>query len=500
MGDKKEKRFISERILGRELTFPRAVKYLLLSLLCGALFGAAFFGVSYMAEKKLNRAETREPGKTEPETEPSAAETEPEEDTRESVPETETPVPETESRTAETEKGGETETETPEADEAGTETGGREETEAQTGEGSKEENEAGNGTATETETPEEVRLTQKQLEQVKEYLAREQKPEEPGTEELVRLLGTQEEICGRIGEYVVKVSCIISEVTWFESTVETERIWSGVIAGVTGDEVLVLTVKQAVVEGGRYQVTFFDGTKQNAVVKQVAELDGWSVFAVDRQTLGTEFAEGLKAAELMPSAKVQPGIPVITAGSPMGVPSSYGFGYLNYLGGTESIMDGSILCCSTEAASDPAAGTFLMSEAGELIGLAVKADENSEVRGNRFIVAASCSPMIESLKKGYDQAKLGITGMDISFDMKYRKIPEGLYVTDVEEGSPAFQAGLKRGDIIVMIGSREIRGLADYCGFMRNLRPEETVKMTVMRESTRSEYKELELSLTATVR
>ena len=49
----KNRQFISEKIVGRNLTRTRALKYVALSLLCGILFGAVAAGVFVFAERFL---------------------------------------------------------------------------------------------------------------------------------------------------------------------------------------------------------------------------------------------------------------------------------------------------------------------------------------------------------------------------------------------------------------------------------------------------------------
>lgn len=486
MDENKEKKFISERILGREMTLRRAVRWILLSLVCGIVFGLTVFGVNYLAGSAAEKAEksrqeakeqiSSEATETDPKTEeslPQAAEP----DT--SVRETETAKEPTTAKEQETEKESETELESKSGEDTGKDTGETEE--GETGEDETEES-----------------LIDPEL--LHRSLLSEREAYPYGTEELKLVLNAEADACENISGYIARVSNTISAVTWFESTVETQRNYSGIVVSVSESEILILTVANAVTDGGSLSVTFHDGTRNEAVVKKVSDRDGLCVIAVSTEGLGIDFVEKLVPVETVSEEGIRTGMPVITAGSPMGTVGSYGFGNINFVAEPESVEDGRLLCCYSEASSDPEEGTFLMSVDGKLLGLAAARKENSEVTGNRFIVADSCRNLIESLKKGNDMARLGITGIDISFDMRYKNVPEGMYVTAVNEDGPAFAAGLRRGDIVAMIGAREIKGISDYLNFMRNLRPGETVTVTILRESGRSEYKEMELQMTAGIR
>jgi len=482
MDEKKEKKFISERVLGREMTLRRALKWILVSLACGIVFGAAVFGVFYIGRKAVNRAEQKQQeaiseSVSEEETEPEAlqaTETEPETKEKKQQKTTEEP-----SKNPEMGESGETE-----------------KTSGENGETVPEETEEGSEGEQEGET-EESRLDPEKLH---ESLLEVREKYPYTSEDLDLVLGTQAEACKNISRYIVRVSNTISEMTWFESTVETRRDYSGILLSVEETEVLVLTVSDAITEEGSLSVTFHDGTGNPAVAKQVSKRDGLAVVAVSTEGLGEDFLEQLQAAEIVPTQEITAGMPVISAGSPIGAVNSFGFGSINYVAEPESVEDGQQVCCYTQAPSVPERGTFLMTVDGRLLGLAVQADGENEITGNRFLAADSCRTLLGSLKKGNDMAWLGITGIDISFEMKYKNIPEGMYVTNVNEAGPAYAAGLKRGDIIVKIGAREIRGLSDYLSFLRSLHPGETVTVTVQRETIRSEYKEMELEMTAGTR
>jgi len=484
MDENKEKKFISERILGREMTLRRAVRWILLSLVCGIVFGLTVFGVNYLAGTAARKAEKKRRETAEISSE--AIETDPK--TEESLPqatEPDTTVRETETKKEpETEKRNETEPEAEPGSKSGEDAG-------------KDISETEEGEMEEGGTEEEPLIDPELLHR---SLLSEREAYPFGTEELNLVLNAQADACDNISEYIVRVSNTISEVTWFESTVETQRNYSGIIVSASEAEILILTVANAVTGDGSLSVTFHDGTRNEAVVKKVSDRDGLCVIAVSTEGLGADFVEKVVPVETVPEDGIRTGTPVITAGSPMGTVGSYGFGNINFVAEPESVEDGRQLCCYSEAPSSPEGGTFLMSVDGKLLGLAAAKKENAEVTGNRFIVADSCRNLIESLKKGNDMARLGITGIDISFDMKYKNVPEGMYVTAVNESGPAFAAGLRRGDIVAMIGAREIKGVADYLSFMRNLRPGETVTVTVLRESGRSEYKEMELQMTAGTR
>jgi len=62
---------------------------------------------------------------------------------------------------------------------------------------------------------------------------------------------------------------------------------------------------------------------------------------------------------------------------------------------------------------------------------------------------------------------------------------EGVRLAGVRPNSPAEKAGLKPGDIIVRVGSQEVRNVYDYTYALQNLRPDQEVDFVIRRDGER---------------
>lgn len=456
MDERKNKKFISEKIIGREMTARRAVKYILVSILSGLVFGAAAF-CAFMCTRKIYQKNGPVPAET-----AEAA----------SVSEDETGETETENAVMETS--------VPETSE--------DETEAKT----EPESAAEEGTS-----PAETALSR---EDVKEIAADLFNRYEYDSSDYISLVSHEKDVSAAVSSYIVTVDSTISETTWFESTIETRRSCAGIIVAKTDQEILVLTVPSRSLTEGQLSVTFAGGARQNAILKKTSARDGLSILAVPVEGLGSEFLENVKPVAFAGAAARTPGEPVIAAGAPMGVVGSFDYGFINYAGPAESGIDSQILACYTDVNSRPELGTFLLDLYGRLIGIACEKSEEDGIAGTRFISSQSLFTVIESLKKSTDLAYLGISGTDISFDMKYKNVPEGFYIDNVEDDSPAFAAGLKRGDILTGANETEIKGTDDYMNFFRKITPGDEIRLTAKRAAGVEEYTEIEFTVTAGTR
>lgn len=91
------------------------------------------------------------------------------------------------------------------------------------------------------------------------------------------------------------------------------------------------------------------------------------------------------------------------------------------------------------------------------------------------------------VKGGY----LGVRVQDIDRDLqKARDLPstEGALVSRVEDDSPADDAGVRRGDVIVRVDGEEIKDSAELVREMREKKPGANVKIAVVREGARHNF------------
>lgn len=103
--------------------------------------------------------------------------------------------------------------------------------------------------------------------------------------------------------------------------------------------------------------------------------------------------------------------------------------------------------------------------------------------------------IIERMSNGLSTAYLGIQGQDITAEMEEGGLPAGVYITAVAAESPAYEAGIQNGDILVRIGTGEVRTVRELQNRIENLQAGSSTVITVKRKGI-DEYKELEYQVT----
>ena len=114
------------------------------------------------------------------------------------------------------------------------------------------------------------------------------------------------------------------------------------------------------------------------------------------------------------------------------------------------------------------------------------------VEGLGFAIPINdAKPIIESLiQNGYvtGRTKIGIITQDINAQMAdHYKIPEGIYVYEVESGSAADKAGLKVEDIIIAVNGQEVLTTDKLKEIKNNLKPGDVITLTIVRDGREME-------------
>ena len=91
--------------------------------------------------------------------------------------------------------------------------------------------------------------------------------------------------------------------------------------------------------------------------------------------------------------------------------------------------------------------------------------------------------LIEQLSNNEDLIYLGVRGQDISSSLSQKTgIPTGIYVNSVEEDSPAMNAGIQNGDVIVKVGNESVETLSRLRTRLDQSKKDQKIKVTAMRK------------------
>lgn len=262
---------------------------------------------------------------------------------------------------------------------------------------------------------------------------------------------------------------------------------SGVIIS---DDGLVLTNAHVVNGAARLSVRFADGTTRDA------DLVG-AVATRDIALIRIRDASGLAAATLGSSAALSVGDDVIAIGNALdlGDAPTVTRGIVSAkdrsLDTGEAVLENLI---QTDAAINHGnSGGPLLNGAGEVIGINTAGIENASNLGFAIEIDA-VKPLIEQLRAGgaapaATVAYLGVQSVNpdeldaqTASDLGVPAGVQGAVIFNVVPNSPAAQAGLRAGDVVVAADGKAVTGKDDIRAAIQAHRPGETLTLEVVRD------------------
>lgn len=285
---------------------------------------------------------------------------------------------------------------------------------------------------------------------------------------------------------IVTVTGVKSDMDWFNTPYESSGQASGVVIANNGQELLILTEKKVITDAQAIRVTFVDGAIVNAVLKQYDGNTGVAVLSVALSDIPDATLGAIKTAVLGNSYAVQPGTVVIALGSPLGANFSILTGDITATGNSVSTLDATYHVLNTDIVGSSSGSGVLINLNGEIVGLIMQGySSGSDTNTLTAVSISELKEVIEKLSNNqsipYLGAKLSTVTDEIS---ESYDLPKGVYVKSVEMDSPAMNAGLQSGDVIVELNGAEITNVSDYTEKLLSLSPNTNVSIAVKRQGT----------------
>ena len=208
-------------------------------------------------------------------------------------------------------------------------------------------------------------------------------------------------------------------------------------------------------------------------------------------------ARGLKAAEFGDSSKLRVGDSVVAIGDPLGVQlrGTMTNGIISAINRDLTVGDRTMTLIQTNAAlNNGNSGGPLINCYGQVIGInTVKMSSyysaSATVEGLGFAIPISVAkPIIDELiENGYVAGRpaIGISGDSLpSYYRTYYRLPDGVYVTSVNEGSDAKAKGIREGDIVTAINGEKICSIDELNTVKNQYAAGDEVTLTIYRSGT----------------
>lgn len=304
---------------------------------------------------------------------------------------------------------------------------------------------------------------------------------------------------------------------------------SGIIVGDNDDELLIATNNHVVDGTTTLSVCFIGDDVANAETETVnagdngdlnvedavsAKIKGTdadndlAVVAVKKSDIPEDTLNQIKIAQIGSSDDLAVGQQVVAIGNALGYGQSVTSGWISALNRTISTDDGtnSTGLIQTDAAINPGnSGGALLNMKGELIGINSAKYADSAVEGMGYAIPISkAKPILEELmnretREKVDSSKKGYLGVSLANltteAIEMYNMPTGAFVRSVEDDSPAQEAGICKGDIIVKFDGQKVSDGDDLLDKLQYYKSGEKIEAVIAR-ATNGEYEENTIELT----
>ena len=278
---------------------------------------------------------------------------------------------------------------------------------------------------------------------------------------------------------------------------------SGIIISQTDTSLFIATNNHVIEDANSITVTFANNKTAKATVKGTDPDADLAVIEIPLESVDSATLEAIKVAVMGNSETLQLGEPAIAIGNALGYGQSVTVGHISALQRKVQLTDRTMTLVQTDAAINPGnSGGALLNSKGEVIGINSVKYSSTDVEGIGYAIPISDAiPIINALVNGTalpesEQAYLGISGIDVTEQYQQRfGLPEGIYVDEVTEGSPAQKAGIRNYDIITSFDGQKVATMDELSELMDAKKAGDTVSITVMR-SENNAYSPVELTVT----
>jgi len=320
-------------------------------------------------------------------------------------------------------------------------------------------------------------------------------------DDLVSILNNLRGIADRTDRSVVAVNSVKTQKDWFDNSVQTSGLFSGIVIARTDSELMILTTGKALENADALKVTFNGGGQTDAVQKRLDAPSGLAVLSVSVTDANRKMLDSATAVELGNSYQVKRGDPLVLTGSPQGTVHSVDYGFASYIARNVSVTDRSADVIYTDGKGNASDGTWVLNTDGQLIGWVTDAFTSEENKGPTMISGISdYKSVLEHMTNGQASPLLGITGAEVTKEVQDQGVPAGIYVTSQNNDGPTYRAGIQAGDIITSVGGNKTETMQEYTAELEKLHAEDSVKVTVMRTGRENAYTPLEFQVTVGAR
>ncbi len=257
----------------------------------------------------------------------------------------------------------------------------------------------------------------------------------------------------------------------------SRRVYSGVIMSID-DEIIILTGYSNIENVVSIEILFPNGDIATPIIKDYDSRTGIAILTVNSKNID---CTSITATSTNYNYTASKGTQVIYVGHPYKEENYIAYGTIGAINTMFSSTDIAMPMISASINGLSCKDGFLFDQMGALIGIYSSGISNVM----SFFNIKDVNSTIYHLIKGDGINYVGINGETITDEIienNDKNMPYGVYVTRIEKDSPAYEAGIMSGDIIVMVGSTQVKTMNDIKTFIESTNKSTQITFKVKRK------------------
>lgn len=296
---------------------------------------------------------------------------------------------------------------------------------------------------------------------------------------------------------IVKVNNISSDVDLFLNEYELAKSTTGLIVANNEKDLLILVSYNKIKDAKDIKVTLADSTVLDAKLLSYETELNLAIVTVSLDQISEMQLKHLIVAELGESLYVSPGTQIIAVGAPNGFAESIEYGFVTTKLTPVYTTDNKIDLFYTSITNNENSEGVIVNIDGKVIGIITHHLDTSGIQEVSSAIGISqIKKVIERLVNNSGHIYFGIKGMNMTDAAKKQfNVTHGIYITEVKANSPALEAGLQGGDIILSMNNTNVISVQSFNTMLSTYEAKTPIQVKILRTS-KSSTKDIELTVT----
>jgi len=284
---------------------------------------------------------------------------------------------------------------------------------------------------------------------------------------------------------ILTVSSIIQGKDWFGNPIEKKICTTGIVMDNSDNQLKLLVSLDRVKDASSIKIEFNDSASVDAVLLDYETELNLAVISVNITDIPVKFYDDITVARLGESYSLAVGTPIMALGNPNGYTSSIDIGIITSKGSTVSITDNELDLFHTNMIFNSESDGVIVNLKGEIIGIITRTLKDGTNKDISTVIGISkIKSYIEKMLSQTSRIYCGVIAENLPQTAKNEyNVVNGVYVYEVIKDSPAFNAGLMSGDIILNVEDRNIYNMNIFYGTISEYEPGTEVTFKIKRTS-----------------